>query len=147
MKIIFLDFDGVIRVPASNDAWSMSDEMQFSQDLMKQLASLCIQSGAQIVVSSDWRRDDNRDEIEAILTPHLARLLHDDWMTPIRGHRWNEIQRWLAEHPATSRFVILDDAGFLFDEAPPEIAGRVILCASRFGIVPRLIEKSAEMLA
>lgn len=145
MKIIFLDFDGVIRV-ALEGGWIGPDAAQFCQDRMRSLAWACDATGARIVVSSDWRTAENRAEIEDHLSPHLSGYLHEDWATPICGKRWNEVQRWLLRHPEVSDYAILEDWEQHFEGCPPEMRARLHLCNNRHGLVPAITCRLVEQL-
>lgn len=138
--IIFLDFDGVIRVPLPGESLS-PDPADFCQARMKQLADVCQATGARLVISSDWRHLENLPEIRALLSPYLTRYLHQDWNTPICGHRWNEVGRWLRDHDEVTRYAILEDFAPHFEGCPPEMAARIILCTNRHGLVPELIPR------
>lgn len=144
--VIFLDFDGVIRV-AVEGGWVAADQAKFCQSRMKMLAEICRTTGARIVVSSDWRHLENLDEIREILAPYLVRHLHEDWATPICGHRWNEVARWLHRHPDITRYVILEDFAPHFDGCPPEMQARIILCTNRYGLVPELAVRVTQILS
>ena len=146
MRILFLDFDGVIRV-ATQGGWVTDDDCQFCGERIKRVAWCCRELGAQVVVSSDWRNMENRGEIEKLLGSRLGGLLHDDWMTPITGHRWNEIQAWLVRHPEVTEYVILDDFAQHFTAAPQAMRDRLVLCSSRHGFVPELVPRVMEMFA
>lgn len=138
--IIFLDFDGVIRVSDAGTGLS-PDPADFCHVRMLLLASICMQTRAKIVVSSDWRNLDNRHQIESHLSPWLASYLHDDWATPICGHRWNEVERWLAHHPEVTRYAILEDFAPHFKDCPPAMASRLVLCNNRHGLVEAMIPR------
>lgn len=144
MKIIFLDFDGVIRIPIDHGSVLGPDAADFCQVAMCRLRWVCGVTGARIVVSSDWRNVDNRPDIEQHLSPHLAELLHEDWATPICGKRWNEVQRWLLAHPEVTDYAILEDWPQHFEGCPAGMRDRLHLCNNRHGLVPaiacRLIE-------
>ena len=143
--IIFLDFDGVIRV-APQGGFITADAVQFCQHRMELLGGVCRETGAKIVVSSDWRNMENLHEIIGHLTPHLHLHLHADWATPICGHRWNECERWLRDHPEVSRYAILEDFLPHFDGCPADMASRLILCSNRHGLVPELIPRFLALL-
>ena len=144
--VIFLDFDGVIRV-AVEGGWIGADQAEFCQSRMKILASICANTGAAIVVSSDWRNLENHEEIKGHLSPYLADHLHPDWATPIIGHRWNEVERWLARHPEVERYVILEDFAPHFDGCGKDMKERLILCTNRYGLVPELVPRITEILS
>jgi len=126
---IFLDFDGVIRVPAGE-----RKEFDFCQKRMLMLSHMAKAAGAKIVVSSDWRNMESFEEIKRYLSPHLNGLLHEDWKTPIVGHRHNEIQAWLDKYHQQTRYVVLDDFRKHFDGASEEMLNRLVLCTNRHGL-------------
>ena len=144
--VLFLDFDGVIRV-AVEGGWIGADQAEFCQARMKMLAAICVKTGAKIVVSSDWRNLENRKEIEGHLSPYLAEHLHDEWATPITGHRWNEVDQWLTNHPEVERYVILEDFAPHFDGCGRAMKARLVICSSRYGLVPELVPRITEILS
>ncbi len=143
--VVFLDFDGVIRVTVEKGFFTL-DEAEFCQIRMKVLREVAQITGCRYVVSSDWRNMDNREEIEKHLSPYLAEMLHDDWATPICGHRWNEVAAWLLCHPEVSEYAILDDFAQHFDGCPPEMAKRLFLCSNRHGLVPEITGRLIQFL-
>lgn len=60
MRIVFLDFDGVITTLKSN--WTLDNK---KMELVKRI---CDETGAKIVISSSWRRYTLADTIESITT-------------------------------------------------------------------------------
>jgi hypothetical protein len=138
--ILFLDFDGVIRV-AIEGGWVASSAAEFCPGRMRMLRQACDAVGARIVVSSDWRNMENREEIAGHLSPWLADLLHEDWGTPIIGHRHNEVQRWLNVHPEVTRYAILEDFEPHFQGCSAEMRERLVMCNNRFGLVPELVPR------
>jgi hypothetical protein len=145
MNIIFLDFDGVIRV-AIDGEWLSVDQAEFCQSRMQMLAGICLTTNSKIVVSSDWRSPDNLEQIKSYLSPHLADYLHQDWMTPICGDRWKEVERWLNHHPEVNHYAILEDQAIHFHNCPPQMAANLILCSNRHGLVPHLLTRIIELL-
>ena len=139
-SVIFLDFDGVIRI-TMDGGWLGPDRSEFCQLRMKVLREVCQKTRAKIVVSSDWRNIGNRSEIEGHLSPYLADQLHDDWATPITGHRWNEVATWLRKHPEVTSYAILEDFAPHFEGCPPEMEKRLMLCTNRHGLVPASTER------
>jgi len=121
MKIIFLDFDGVICNPRHLIA--MGDRSSSLIDpaaggLVKKLA---LTTGAKIVVSSTWRYGRSRDWIGDVLSavvPEFGQLLfsHEHyWKTPdVYTNRQLEIRKWIdwyesAHDEMLEAYVILDD--------------------------------------
>ena len=120
MKVIFLDFDGVITVPPK---WFIKAEK------LKWLKKIVDETGAKIVISSSWRcgvPPSLKETIEKMIgrpkrCPHNRMLnwfidnLYD--VTPIYSSpRGREIQAWLEQHPDTENYVILDDDGDMLIE-------------------------------
>ncbi len=145
-RVIFLDFDGVIRVVVES-GWAGADQSEFCQSRMKMLAKVCKETGAKIVVSSDWRNLENREKIKKHLSPYLAEHLHDDWATPITGHRWNEVAAWLIQHPEVQRYAILEDFAPHFDGCGRRMEARIVLCSNRHGLVSGLVARLFQILA
>ncbi len=141
MSVLFLDFDGVIRVQLDD-----SEEIGFCHERMRQLSILVQRAGAKVVVSSDWRNMEERGAIAALLKPYLCEHLHEDWMTPVCGHRWNEIERWLGRHPEVKNYVVLDDFPRHFDGCSAAMRERLVLCNNRHGLVPKLYPRILEIL-
>ena len=144
--VIFLDFDGVIRV-AVDGGWIAADQAEFCQGRMKMLGEVCRSTGAKIVVSSDWRHLENLEEIKGYLSPYLTPHLHEDWNTPICGHRWNEVERWLRDHDEVERYAILEDFAPHFDGCGKDMQSRLILCTNRYGLVPELVPRVTQLLS
>jgi hypothetical protein len=118
MRVIFLDFDGVLNVATdaiddSRELWTAS---WLETPLVQRLAALVAATGANVVISSTWRRRRSINELRDILaahgyeggildvTPRHAR--------PPEGERLvraAEIGAWLHGHPEATSFVIIDD--------------------------------------
>ena len=101
--IIFLDFDGVITSPPSIGQSSSYRDM-FDRDRLNLIREFINQTGAEVVISSDWRMHFDAAEIISLLKPEIDQL-HEFWCTPIlRAHtladdipvpRGAEIATWL----------------------------------------------------
>jgi len=119
MKIVFLDFDGVLN-SLSDVAFGVGSSC-FNATAVERLNAIVRRSGAKVVISSSWRVLHTIDELRAILekagfngeiigsTPVYeykdARGLAD-----IGFIRCREIQAWIDVHPTPlTSFVILDD--------------------------------------
>lgn len=111
-KIVFLDFDGVIRLFAFGGG--DRPEAEFSEVHIARVGDLLSRSGALLVISSTWRLRMTKEEILLTLGASFVARLHEDWATPDfsaeeKTARGREIAAWLARHPEVRRFVILDD--------------------------------------
>ena len=117
MKVIFLDFDGVITIPPK---WYLK------ADLIKNVKKIVDTTGAKIVVSSSWRMDSVQETINRmIIRPKrcprnkMLNWLIDnlyDVTNTYKGLRGQEIKDWLDEHNDIENYVIIDDDGDMLDE-------------------------------
>lgn len=107
MKIIFLDIDGVLNY--ENSKSKIEDE---KVELLKEIVD---RTGAEIVLSSDWRYwlgepDEDIKLLLSVLEKYGSKLLSS---TPLTTHcyRGAEIHQWLEEWKGETveSFVILDD--------------------------------------
>lgn len=125
MKIMFLDFDGVI---STNRAWLAQKHIDH-HDLRwldpiacKMVKELCEKFGYTIVVTSTWRNF-GMERVAACMGMHgLWNLTHSDWRTkeiwehgskatrPYEIIDWLDRQRGFGE-PVTD-YIIVDDDGF-----------------------------------
>ena len=122
MKIIFLDFDGVITIPAR---WN------FDNAKIKYIKKIVDETNAKIVVSSSWRRKTIDETIEKIkkwnykytkskLFDWFINNLYDvtPWISDNKYSgtgRGGEIQTWLDNHPNVDNYVIIDDDSDMLD--------------------------------
>lgn len=118
MRVVFLDFDGVLNRTTDvageiDEYWSAA---WLDPELVTRFARLVRTTGARVVVSSSWRQRRSRVELDEILatrgysagvfdvTPRLPK--------PAEGERLVrslEIAAWLHVHPEVSALAILDD--------------------------------------
>jgi hypothetical protein len=133
MKVIFLDFDGVLNSEQSFNFWSHKrDQKKWETEMYEQWKGTLYEylafefcpiacsnveelmrrvPDAKIVVSSTWRLNNDVPVLKEILKPF--KLITDaiiDVTPNIRiTPRGAEIQAWLDKHPEVTEFVILDD--------------------------------------
>ena len=123
MKVIFLDFDGVITIPPK---WYLK------ADKIKYIKQIIDATGAKIVVSSSWRHKTVQETIDTMIgrPKRCPRNRMFNWfidnlydVTPwfcddkYNGTgRGGEIQTWLDAHPEVDNYVIIDDDGDMLDE-------------------------------
>lgn len=113
MKVIFLDFDGVITIPPK---WNLEPSK------IEKIKKLVEETDSKIVVSSSWRHglkrnfewqledNANNDDHNNDMIIWLKDNIYD--ITPNIGDgngRGGEIQKWLNEHSEVDNYVILDD--------------------------------------
>ena len=117
MKVIFLDFDGVITIPPR---WYIK------ADKIKYIKRIVDETDAKIVVSSSWRMDTVEETKDSIIYKEkrcprnqmlywLIDNLYDVTHT-YKTLRGQEIKDWLEEHPEVENYVIIDDDNDMLDE-------------------------------
>ena len=125
MKVLFLDFDGVLNHEAYLDDLLRrlgehhgQDALMLDTAAIERLNRIVELSGCEVVISSSWRHAHRRVALLRLLrsrgfegeiagvTPTTARKEGGRFLGSSRGA---EIQVWLDEHPAIESFAILDD--------------------------------------
>ena len=117
MKVIFLDFDGVITIPPK---WYLQ------ANLIKNVKKIVDATEAKIVVSSSWRMDTVEETVDTIIgrTKRCPRNKMLYWLIDniydvthtYKGFRGQEIKDWLDEHDDVDNYVIIDDDNDFYDE-------------------------------
>lgn len=116
-KVIFLDVDGVINSGNSQqrdfEAKLNLKTLRFDPICMENLRVLVERTGADLILSSSWRFDDDALGAAPLLNLE-ARLAEKGMKIADRTGRtlaWrdDEINAWLQEHPEVESYVILDD--------------------------------------
>ena len=128
MKVIFLDFDGVITIPETK--WDISLKH------IKRVKEICDKTGAKLVISSSWQRcglkGESRKErvanwLNGILMKDIKGPIKDffeDYTYDMSGRfysefgdvRGSDIKSWLSRNPDVDNYVIIDDEGDMLDE-------------------------------
>jgi len=145
-KIIFLDFDGVIKTPNPTNRF----QNIWRPDHMERLKQIVEQTEAAIVVSSYWRIGTTRQSIERELK-QLGPYLHDDYAIPVLAGievdsivgRDKEVQVWLNNHPEVTNYAILEDMFHNYKGAPTAMMDRIVWCKHADGLTP---EKGQELV-
>lgn len=145
-RVIFLDIDGVL-LPAGSLETIFIDgapmpvrarlvDHDFSAAAMNNLRSIVLQTGASIVLSSEWRRTDSmKDSIGMALRtrglPQLRsstvvlkprpELLQQDPGIIWCERRAREIGNWLKQNPDVKAWVILDDLDFNWADSTRDV--------------------------
>lgn len=110
MKILFLDFDGVIHPITFHHSAS-----GFSKAACENVqAILTKEPSVRIVISSAWRRN-GLEVCRGILKENGVDPTKVIGITDAEGgfppeHREEQISRWLKDHPEVKNFVVLDDS-------------------------------------
>lgn len=156
MKFLFLDIDGVLNseyfysLVASGDRSLVCESPSLDQFCRENLDSkaidrvirICEETGAEIVLSSSWRLDDNvynRLLPSGLMiyckTPSLF------WKYQTFMCRGEEIAEYLRQNPAEA-YCILDDDSDMLDIQKDHF----ILVDSRFGLTDSDADKAIEIL-
>lgn len=139
MKIIFLDIDGVLNYENSKN--------KVEEEKVKLLKEIVDQTGAEIVLSSDWRYWwDKPDEDFKLLIDKLNKFglkLISKTPETAHGYRGAEIHQWLNEWTgeAVERFVILDDN---IDMKP--YMDRLVWTDFKYGLSKRAVKRAVKLL-
>ena len=118
-KVIYLDIDGVLN-SRRYDAERKTGQGNIDESRLCLLAGLVERTGAQIVLSSSWRKhwepdqalcDETGRGLHAVFAKYGLRI---GGKTPVKADndRAAEIRAHLAAHPQITRFVIIDDEPF-----------------------------------
>jgi hypothetical protein len=120
-KIVFLDFDGVITSPKSR--------YKLDPELLERLGRILDSTGANIVVSSSWRRGTLEDTKQYLSTvshylpepfPFVDKVIG---ITPnifakqFYIHRGVEIWNWINENKVDKYVILDDDSDMLLEQA------------------------------
>lgn len=129
MKVIFLDFDGVITTPETK--WNIG------LVYVKRIKEICDKTEAKLVISSSWQRyigtkNMSREErVDYWLQGTLMKgfrgyikKFFKDYTYDMSGRFYGEygsdrgadIKSWLVRHPEVDNYVIIDDEGDMLDE-------------------------------
>jgi HAD domain in Swiss Army Knife RNA repair proteins len=152
MKIVFLDFDGVL----NSETWARNGGVvnglwTLDPEAVRRLQRIIDATGAYIVVSSSWRHGHTLDELRTILRdagltdPPTARYDLRSWtvldVTPdsLDGFRAREIRRWLDRNPA-HQFVVLDDSH------DADIDGHFVQTTWPHGLQDEHVDRAIEIL-
>lgn len=105
MKVLFLDVDGVLN-SAEWFARQMPPVDMASCDpkAVKRVLRVLEQTGATLVLSSTWRHyPELLDKLKTVYGLPISDV------TPDTGHRGDDIELWLFDHPGVVAFAVIDD--------------------------------------
>lgn len=141
MKVFFLDIDGVVclstewggrakkkmkyfsKNPGVSNLPASIKMDNFNDKAVKVLNSILEETGAEIVVSSDWKLYCGLDELKEMfsdygvikqpidITPNITLKYDKNYYTSeeLSENRVSEIKAWLKEHPEVTQWVAVDD--------------------------------------
>ena len=152
MKVILLDVDGVINsgnnMKRNAQLKRTCETMYFDSECMRLLKKLVQNTGAKLILSSDWRFPEPRTHSICHLQNLLSRLA--DYELGLNGQtgeaqfsRNEEINAWLQEHPEVESYVILDDVN---DDFQGENLRRLVLTNEIVGLTATDAQKAERIL-
>lgn len=147
MKVVFLDYDGVLNSDPYLDSirevyWAAvskgggirddADRLMLDPERIELLNGLLERSGAMVVFSTSWRNLYSDEELIDFLVSrgfkHPERIVGRTPTTrPVNRHRGELIQMWLNDHPEVKTYVAIDDdpgageAGTVWLETDPMV--------------------------
>lgn len=139
MKVIFLDFDGVMN-PENN----YKPDCVFSKSAVKNLNKLLAEApDAKIVVSSAWRHKGlefvkdtlSKNGIDSERVTDITDLVH-------RNDRGHHIERYLKDHKEIKQFVILDDRNDM-----DKVLDHLVKISFMVGITSKDVKKALAILS
>ena len=138
MKVIFLDFDGVLVLKKDEDIET------FDHDCCSCLREIIIQTRCKLVLSSTWRLFPS-DVRRMFCMLKAYGITPQDFLgkTPLRDRRDEEIEAFLKKHTAIEQYIILDDSESEFEG---RFFDRLILTQPTSGITPQIMSECIEKL-
>lgn len=141
MRVIFLDYDGVVNIPIFDENGEMKG-FNFPKDNKVNhfqgvcwLNKLCKETDSKIVVTSTWRLYGNYKEClyNGGLDKDIEILGRTEEVEGDRSNRGKEIKLYLEDHPEVEEYIILDDEIHDFKE-DKELYNRFIQTETYIGI-------------
>ena len=130
MKVLFLDFDGVLNSEQSRIFWQNIRDQAAVEEQMKTSSGGILEQIAmefcpiaisnmeelirrtpdlKIVISSSWRAARTVEELKDLFKSKIISNAIIDKTESFSNVRGEEIQKWLNEHPEFTNYVIVDD--------------------------------------
>jgi hypothetical protein len=149
MKIIMLDFDGVLNSEKFvldnkdlfiNQAFSMQQNLD--KEAVARLNKIIELTGAKVVVSSTWRILNSIEKLQKILDNHgFTGEIIGKTGRAANGLRGNEIAAWLNENGPVEAFVIIDD-----DSDMVHLMHKLVQTNWKLGLQDEHVVKCVEIL-
>lgn len=162
MKVMFLDFDGVLNSHQSAIFWhNKIDQSKWESEMYKswpgtlreyiamEFCPIALSNieelvrrvpDLKIVVSSTWRYGETPDTLRQILSP--SKLVGDaiiditpdfGWRDGKHVERGKEIQDWLKRHPEVTHYVIVDDDNDMLESQKENFVHTSVLHGFQYG--------------
>ena len=119
MKIIFLDFDGVL-----NSCERRYHDDPLDKTMIQNVNSVIQTTGAKVVVSSDWRRRNSLSSLQKDLNSFgfVGDLIDKtseifSRNCDLESERQQEIFKWLDSNPQVTQWIAIDDMDLPLDSA------------------------------
>lgn len=163
MKILFLDFDGVLNSDdyfeasgfTPEDIQKAADKLDPEPSQILELRKLAIDSeavqrvnriieatGAQVVLSTNWARQVPVPELRELLEARgFEGVILGRTPRKLSSMRVHEIQLWLRDHPEVTHFCILEDAFPMHHLTPHTVRTQY-----RHGLTDEGVEKAIQLL-
>ncbi len=117
MNVIFLDFDGVLAIASynmylANNNCPECDEdgrVMFDPKCVSNLKKIIDETGAGVVVSSDWKYIDSYGDLLKMWKQREMPGFIIDVTPNVSKHRGTEIERWINDCDVDCNYVIIDD--------------------------------------
>jgi hypothetical protein len=153
MKIVFLDFDGVINSSIFFNKRKLDESLRMSSpewwaemidpEPVALLNQILDQTGAKVVISSTWRFANTWEELQEILE---VRGFTGEVIgaTPKMNaeERWEKINKWLDDgHVPVESFVILDDLRDMGD-----LQDHLVNTNVRYGLKKKHVKAAVRLL-
>lgn len=139
MKVIFLDVDGVLNHGRQIEKVE-DDKIQFLKQIIDE-------TGAKIVLSSDWRLWLEKDDEDVALLQEKLKSIGAEIMSSTpnskHGYRGAEIYQWINEWQGETidKFVILDDR----DDMKPYM-NKLVQTSFNLGLQEKHVKKAIQLL-
>jgi hypothetical protein len=150
MKIVFLDFDGVLNshvfltesVRDREGEWDGNEHKMLDPKAVSRVNAVLERTGARVVISSSWRHGWPIERLKEILTAagFVGEVI--DYTPRYGKDRGHEIDEWLQDHDeGHDPFVILDD-----DSDMSHMTKHLVKTAFAHGILDIHVEEAIERL-
>lgn len=149
MKVILLDFDGVLNSEAS----FRMEARRKTQNIENTLSAVCCSnlqyifehdSDVKIVISSTWRKIHTLVQLGNILNSYgVTGKIIGKTPSVMSGDRAHEIKLWLEEMPTDTRVVILDDDSDVLGVKDPRC--HIFQTSAKDGLLFKQAEQIAKL--
>lgn len=153
MRVIFLDFDGVLnpgkhaarlhKLWKQGKAKSRDEYGQLFNEHCVFLAEVLVDTTeAKVVISSTWRKRLSLEQLRDMFKVRGITIDIYDVTPSLNTIRGEEIECWLLEHDEVESYVIIDDNSDMLPEQKPHF----IQCSSKTGLTLDLASKACSVL-